>query len=98
MPHENGAEAQLDSRKVLPTCHLMIAEISYPSTGLGMELAWAEHASIPVLCIYKIGCQPSSSVTNLFPDIIGYESNTDMVEKVENWILKHEDKLRNTCS
>ena len=93
MPHEKGDEALLNSQVVLPTCNLMIAEVSYPSTGLGMELAWAEHAAIPVLCMYKISCQPSSSVTNFFPDIISYESSIDMVDKVKNWILEHEDKL-----
>lgn len=93
VPHEKGAEAQINSQEVLPTCNLMIAEVSYPSTGLGMELAWAKHADVPVLCIYKIGCQPSSSVTNFFSNIISYESNVDMVQKVASWILEHEDKI-----
>lgn len=98
VPHEKGAEAQINSKEVLPTCNLMIAEVSYPSTGLGMELAWAEYAAVPVLCIYKISCQPSSSVTNVFPNIISYESNVDMVEKVTSWILEHEDKLQDAGS
>ena len=93
VPHEKGAEAQINSEEVLPTCHLMIAEVSYPSTGLGLELVWAKHAAVPVLCIYNINCQPSTSVTNYCPDIISYESNVDMVEKVVSWILEHADKL-----
>lgn len=98
LPHEKGAEAQINSQEILPTCNLMIAEVSYPSTGLGMELAWADHAVVPVLCIYKIGCQPSSSITNFFPNIISYENNVDMVEKVARWILEHEDKLQHAAS
>lgn len=90
VPHEKGAEAQINSQNVLPTCHLMIAEVSYPSTGLGMELAWAKHAAVPVLCIYKNSCQPSSSVTNFFPHIISYESIDDMVKKVVRWIIENE--------
>ena len=97
VPHKNGAEAQLDSEVVLQTCNLMIAEVSYASTGLGMELVWARDAGVPVLCIYKIGCQPSSSVTNRFPNI-SYENSVDMVDKVASWILEHEDKLQHAGS
>ncbi len=95
VPHEKEAEAQINSQEILPACNLMIAEVSYPSTGLGMELACAAHAAVAVLCIYKIGYQPSSSVMNFFPHIICYENNVDMVEKVARWILDHEDKLQN---
>lgn len=98
VPHENGAEAQIDSEEVLPTCNLMIAEVSYPSTGLGWELKCAQQAAVPVLCIYKISCRPSSSVTNKCPNIISYESTVDMIEKVAGWILDHEDKLKHTGS
>lgn len=95
VPHKQGAES-IHSKEVLPTCNLMIAEVSYPSTGLGMELAWADHAEVPVLCIYRTDCQPSSSVTHLFLNIISYESCIDMIQKVRNWILEHNDILQGT--
>ena len=62
VPH--GDKLGIDSEQLLPTCHLMIAEVSYPSTGLGMELIWAISAKTPVLCIHRKEKFPSSSITN----------------------------------
>lgn len=49
LPHE-------DSDTVFPTkdyfesqeCDMVIAEVSYPSTGQGIELGWAEMLHIPI--------------------------------------------------
>lgn len=97
VPHEHRAEASFDSREVIPSCSLMIAEVSYPSTGLGMELAWAEAASIPVLCIHQADCTPSTSVTSVFSNALSYSSTDDMVNKVIDWIQVHEDLLEPSC-
>lgn len=34
-------------------CDLMIAEVSLPATGLGIELGYAKILDIPVICIFK---------------------------------------------
>jgi hypothetical protein len=67
----------------------MIAEVSYPSTGLGMELTWARAAGVPVLCLHQAGCEPSSSVLHVFSDRLIYKDSTDMVRKVLDWLLKN---------
>lgn len=69
----------------------MIAEVSYPSTGLGMELAWADAANIPILCIHKMNCIPSSSVTNLCGNVISYKNVGDMIRKISQWIQSYGD-------
>jgi nucleoside 2-deoxyribosyltransferase len=66
-----------DSDKPYPTrdllqskgCDLIIAEVSYPATGQGIELGWASMLEIPIVCIYKEGAKVSSSlnvITNKF--------------------------------
>ncbi len=85
VPHEGGKEAAFNSKNVIPTCDFMIAEVSYPSIGLGMELAWALASAVPVLCIHQADCQPSSSVTHCFSDVLGYEKVADMKDHVVQW-------------
>lgn len=93
VPHERGVESEINSQALIPTCNLMIAEVSYPSTGLGMELAWASAAKVPTLCIHKINCAPSFSVIRLFSNILIYENVADMTRKLKAWILKNEASL-----
>lgn len=97
VPHMPNAP-YVDSRVLLPTCSLMIAEVSYPSTGLGMELIWANDVyKIPVLCIHKKNCSPSSSVKGVFPqeNIISYDNNEDMLSKIEIWMYERQSELKN---
>lgn len=92
VPHGNGP--YIDSEQLLPTCHLMIAEVSYPSTGLGMELIWARNAKTPVLCLHRTGTVPSSSITNKFSYFIQYTSEQDMLEKIDTWLTSNESELQ----
>jgi len=92
VPHGEGP--YIDSEVFLPTCSLMIAEVSYPSTGLGMELIWARSANVPVLCIHKSECQVSSSVTNKFSDFISYKNLSEMVQKIDFWIVSHRNRIK----
>lgn len=50
----------------------VLAEVSYPSTGQGIELAWAEFYSIPIVCIYKSGMKYSGSLTTICQTFIEY--------------------------
>jgi len=34
-------------------CDIVLAEITYPATGQGIELGWASLLNIPVFCMYK---------------------------------------------
>lgn len=97
VPHSPNA-IYVDSETLLPQCSLMIAEVSYPSTGLGMELIWAKHANIPVLCIHKTATPPSSSVTNKFSNVASYENTENMVIKIKDWMNEHRNELRNVNS
>lgn len=62
LPHENSDDANNNAKKILKKCDIILAEVSYPSTGQGIELGWADMLQKPIVCIYKTDAKPSSAV------------------------------------
>ena len=60
-PHEKS-DLPFNSRDVLKTVDFVIAEASYPSTGMGIELGWADEKKIPIGIIYQNGKKVSSGL------------------------------------
>ena len=67
----------------------MIAEVSYPATGLGIELGYADMYNIPILCIYKARLKVSNSLKLITDKFEQYENP----EQIINIIQKHVNKL-----
>ncbi len=65
---------------------LLIAEISFPATGLGIELGRAESAEVPIVCVYRKGSKFSSSIRFVTKNFIEYEGPEDLIGKVANFI------------
>ena len=85
-PHDNNDI--INTKDIIKTFDLIIADISFPSVGQGIELGWADYTNTPILCIYKKGKEISSSlkfITNLF---IEYNDEKDMIKKLEEYIAK----------
>ena len=87
LPHEESNKP-FNSRKYLRTCDLVIAEVSYPSTGQGMELGWANLYEIPTICIFKEGHKPSSSLKIITDKFCEYKDPKDMIEELEKIISR----------
>jgi hypothetical protein len=83
-PHET--DEFFNSKNRIKNSDLMIAEVSYPATGLGIELGWAEMLKTPVLCVYKKGYKISGSLKVVTKDFIEYESAEDLAEKITKFI------------
>lgn len=84
-------DSSFDSKEFLKSCDLMFAEVSIPSTGLGMEIGWAVLYGIPIYCVYKKGSKISNSlkfITSNFFEYETYEELTQYIEKVVNEIKK----------
>ena len=62
---------------------IIIAEVSYPSTGQGIELGWADVFKIPIICIYKEGYKYSGSINKLTEKFIVYKNSQDLIKKLE---------------
>jgi len=84
-PHEKS-EMPTNSKEFLKTCDLMFAELSYPATGLGIELGWADALGVSIVGIYKSGSHVSNSVKLLTKNFIEYSNSEDMVKKIERFI------------
>ncbi len=59
LPHETERH---NTREFYRTLGLMIAEVSYPATGMGIELGWANDDKTPIICVYRQGTKPSGSL------------------------------------
>lgn len=85
LPHEYWKKP-FDSQKNIKESNLVIAEVSYPSTGEGIELGWANSYNIPIICIFKKGTTPSSSLKIISDTFIEYESQEDMIQKLHSYL------------
>ncbi len=87
-PHENNEEL-FDSKNLFKNgCDLIIAEVSFSSTGMGIELGWANALEIPIVCLYKKGVKPSGSLKAVSADFIEYDSTDDMLRKIKEHIVR----------
>ena len=86
LPHENNRS--IITKEVIKDSKLIVAEISFPSTGQGIELGWAEMLQIPILCIYKEGVKFSGSLKYLTKDFISYSDKNDLMERLDAFLSK----------
>ncbi len=84
-PHEIHEEAKVfPTKDIIKTCAVMIAEVSYPSTGLGIELGYADCFSIPIICMYKKGTKISSSLSTVTSKFLEYSDDAEMIALLDN--------------
>jgi len=86
-PHET--DETLDSREALKSCEAMIAEVSHPSIGLGVEMGWADSMGLPIICAYRKGSKVSESIRMISSNIVEYSDPEQMVLEI-NRILRFE--------
>ena len=87
LPHDKKpGKRNFISKDIIKKCNLFIAEVSFPSTGLGIELGWANIFNTPILCIYRKGTTISGSLKYLCDNFIEYSDSVDMIEKISNHI------------
>lgn len=87
LPQEKETSGPV-TRDMIKNSNLIIAEVSYPSTGQGIELGWADIFDIPILCIYKSGSKFSHSLHKLTDNFIVYETPEDMVQRLIDFLKK----------
>lgn len=89
MPHEKSSEL-FNSKDFFKSDskNIMLAEISQPKIGLGIELGWANAFGNKIICIHKKDAKLSSSVKVVTKNIIAYENAEDLIDKL-NETLKY---------
>lgn len=81
LPHE-PENIDVDAKDELKQTDILVAETSFPSTGQGIELGQANVAGVPIVCFYKIGTKPSSSLRFVTDEIIEYTDVPDLLAKL----------------
>lgn len=85
LPHET--EGLFDSKSFFQEeCDLFIAEVSKPSTGLGIELGWADLFDLKIILISKQESDVSSSLKVLDAEHIKYETSKNIPEIINSKI------------
>lgn len=87
-PHENKI---INSKDAIFNSNLIIAEVSLPSTGQGIELGWANSAKVPIVCIYEKNAKISSGLKFITDKFIEYENTEDMIIKITSYIRNLEN-------
>ena len=83
LPHEDKI---VNTKNIISKCDLVIAEVTLPSTGQGIELGWADYTKTPILCMYEKGTKISSSLKYITNEFIEYDSVEDMIKKIRDFI------------
>ena len=89
LPHEN--QRDLNNLEILRNSKLVIAEVSFPSTGQGIEIGVANMLNIPVVCVYKEGSKISGSLKYATDKFITYKNSRDFIAKISEFLLKFRD-------
>ncbi len=86
LPHDNSPQPS-NSKELIANCDLIIAEVSYPSTGQGIELGWADDLNISIYAIYREGFKYSSSLNLIAKAIDCYRNENQLLDVVSRIIV-----------
>ena len=93
-PHDNEDKI-INTKQLIKEYDLVIAEVSIPATGQGIELGWADCANTPILCIYQENSKISSSLKFINNKFIEYKDSNDMINKITDFLKFIEIKTKN---
>jgi len=85
-PHDEGQNINSKELFSQKECDLVVAEVSYPATGQGIELGFANVYEIPIICLYKSGSKIANSLKYITDQIIEYGNADDFVAKLDSTI------------
>lgn len=87
LPHEPGHDPN-HGRAFYSELDLIIAEVSYPATGLGIELGWASDDNIPIVCVYQSGKKYSGSLHAVTDQFYEYRDTDELISIIKDLCRK----------
>jgi hypothetical protein len=79
-PHDQ--KEAVNSKEIIQSSNLILAEVSISATGQGIELGWANASNIPIICLHKAGTTPAGSLKFIANKIITYKDSRDLVNQI----------------
>lgn len=89
LPHEEKGVVK-NSKSLIDACDLILAEVSYASTGQGIELGWANGMGKPIVCFWKGESPASDSLKFVWTEGFEYQNKQELVEKLKLIMQKYE--------
>ena len=86
LPHENSDKPFSHKDYLKNEINLIIAEVSYPATGMGIELGQANVYKIPIICIYKKNSKISGSLKVISKNFIEYSNSKELISGIKEAI------------
>lgn len=83
LPHETASQGN-NSREFYAELDLVIAEVSYPATGLGIELGWTFDSGVPIVCIYQKGRHYSGSLRAVSNRFYEYADSSELIKIIQD--------------
>lgn len=80
-PHDEK-NINTKSKDIIKESDVVLAEVSQPSTGQGIELGWADSFNVPIVCFYRSGSKPSGSLRFISDVFIEFSSVEEMTTKL----------------
>ena len=85
LPHEPGHDNN-HTREFYANLDLVIAEVSYSATGLGIELGWAFDSQVPIVCLYQSGKKYSGSLHAVTDQFYEYHNELELIKIIKKLI------------
>lgn len=86
LPHAPEIK-DIAASEILKSADLLIAEVSSPSTGQGIELGLASAVGVPIVCLYKEGSVPSNSLRFITDKVLPYIDKDDLIMKLKSQLF-----------
>ena len=78
-PHESSCKS---TKEIIKNCDALVAEVSKPSHGVGIEVGWADSFRIPVIFIFKKGSKTSPSLKIISNRFVEYDKIENILDKL----------------
>jgi hypothetical protein len=83
MPFLNGGGQSPDTKAILQSVNLVVAEVTFSHTAQGIELGWADMLGKPILCYYRRGYPASANISMITNHIYPYKDPQDLILQLE---------------
>ncbi len=89
-PHKLDSNSR-NGRDFYKNIDVFIAEISFPSTGLGIELGFSFDEKIPIYCFYKENSNYTNALLSVTNNFIEYTAREDFLKKLIKILNEYEN-------
>ena len=75
-----------NSKNIIKGSTVIIAEVSKPSHGVGIEMGWANAFKVPIIFVHKKGSRTSPSLSFVSDNFIEYNKIEDIQKPLESYL------------